>query len=63
MKTPTVQNRALIRADPEFSGLHNKKNVKSYDLTFNICCTSRTHIRTFSAFTASPKATVSVPSL
>ncbi len=33
-KTPTVQT-------PIFRGYITKKNVKSYDLTFNIWCTSR----------------------
>ena len=43
-KKPTVQKPCIDRADPEFSGLHKKKkkkNAKSYDLTFNIWCTSR----------------------
>ena len=40
-KKPTVQKPCIDRASPEFSGLHNKKNAKSYDLTFNIWCTSR----------------------
>ena len=34
MKTPTVQA-------PIFQGYITKKNAKSYDLTFNIWCTSR----------------------
>ena len=33
-----------------------KKNVKSYDLTFNIWCTSRTHIRTFLCFHGFPES-------
>ena len=33
-----------------------KKNVKSYDLTFNIWCTSRTHIRTFLRFHSFPES-------
>ena len=33
-----------------------KKNVKSYDLTFNIWCTSRTHIRTFLRFHGFPES-------
>ena len=33
-----------------------KKNVKSYDLTFNIRCTSRTHIRTFLCFHGFPES-------
>ena len=55
-KTPTVQKPCIDRANPDFSGLHNKKNVKSYDLTFNIWCTSRTHIRTFLRFHGFPES-------
>ena len=33
-----------------------KKNAKSYDLTFNIWCTSRTHIRTFLCFYDFPES-------
>ena len=33
-----------------------KKNAKSYDLTFNIWCTSRTHIRTFLCFHGFPES-------
>ena len=33
-----------------------KKNVKSYDLTLNIWCTSRTHIRTFLRFHSFPES-------
>ena len=40
-KTPTVQNRALTVQTPIFRGYITKKNAKSYDLTFNIWCTSR----------------------
>ena len=40
-KKPTVQKPCIDRADPDFSGLHNEKDVKSYDLTFKIWCTSR----------------------
>ena len=40
-KITTVQKPCIDRAIPDFSGLHNKKNAKSYDLTFNIWCTSR----------------------
>ena len=35
-KKPTVQNRALTVQTPIFRGYIAKKNVKSYDLTFNI---------------------------
>ena len=56
MKKPTVQKPCIDRASPEFSGLHNKKNAKSYDLTFNIWCTSRTHIRTFLCFHGFPES-------
>ena len=33
-----------------------KKNAKSYDLTFKIWCTSRTHIRTFLCFHGFPES-------
>ena len=33
-----------------------KKNVKSYDFTFKIWCTSRTHIRTFLRFHGFPES-------
>ena len=41
---------------PIFRGYITKKNVKSYDLTFNIWCTSRTHIRTFLRFHGFPES-------
>ena len=41
---------------PIFRGYITKKNVKSYDLTFNIWCTSRTHIRTFLCFHGFPES-------
>ena len=41
---------------PIFRGYITKKNVKSYDLTFNIWCTSRTHIRTFLRFHSFPES-------
>ena len=41
---------------PIFRGYITKKNVKSYDLTLNIWCTSRTHIRTFLCFYGFPKS-------
>ena len=41
---------------PIFWGYITKKNVKSYDLTFNIWCTSRTHIRTFLRFHGFPES-------
>ena len=41
---------------PIFRGYITKKNVKSYDLTFNIWCTSRTHIRTFLCFYGFPES-------
>ena len=41
---------------PNFRGYITKKNVKSYDLTFNIWCTSRTHIRTFLCFHGFPES-------
>lgn len=41
---------------PIFRGYITKKNAKSYDLTFNIWCTSRTHIRTFLRFHSFPES-------
>ena len=41
---------------PIFRGYITKKNAKSYDLTFNIWCTSRTHIRTFLRFHGFPES-------
>ena len=41
---------------PIFWGYITKKNAKSYDLTFNIWCTSRTHIRTFLRFHSFPES-------
>ena len=41
---------------PIFRGYITKKNAKSYDLTFNIWCTSRTHIRTFLRFYGFPES-------
>ena len=41
---------------PIFWGYMTKKNAKSYDLTFNIWCTSRTHIRTFLRFHSFPES-------
>ena len=41
---------------PIFRGYITKKNVKSYDFTFNIWCTSRTHIRTFLRFHGFPES-------
>ena len=41
---------------PIFRGYIIKKNAKSYDLTFNIWCTSRTHIRTFLRFHGFPES-------
>ena len=41
---------------PNFRGYITKKNVKSYDLTFKIWCTSRTHIRTFLRFHSFPES-------
>ena len=41
---------------PIFRGYITKKSVKSYDLTLNIWCTSRTHIRTFLCFYGFPKS-------
>ncbi len=59
-KTPTVQkpciDRALTVQAPIFRGYITKKSVKSYDLTLNIWCTSRTHIRTFLCFYGFPKS-------
>ena len=39
-----------------FRGYITKKNAKSYDLTFNVWCTSRTHIRTFLCFHGFPES-------
>ena len=41
---------------PNFRGYITKKNAKSYDLAFNIWCTSRTHIRTFLCFHGFPES-------
>ena len=41
---------------PIFWGYITKKNAKSYYLTFNIWCTSRTHIRTFFRFGRFPES-------
>ena len=41
---------------PIFRGYITKKNAKSYDLTFNIWCTLRTHIRTFLRFHGFPES-------
>ena len=41
---------------PIFRGYITKKNAKSYDLTFNVWCTSRTHIRTFLCFHGFPES-------
>ena len=41
---------------PNFRGYITKKNAKSYDLTFKIWCTSRTHIRTFLCFHGFPES-------
>ena len=41
---------------PIFRGYITKKNAKSYDLTFKIWCTSRTHIRTFLRFHGFPES-------
>ena len=41
---------------PIFRGYITKKNAKSYDLTFNIWCTSCTHIRTFLRFHGFPES-------
>ena len=41
---------------PNFRGYITKKNAKSYDLTFKIWCTSRTHIRTFLRFHGFPES-------
>ena len=41
---------------PISRGYITKKNAKSYDLTFNIWCTSRTHIRTFLRFHGFPES-------
>lgn len=38
------------------SCIKKKKNVKSYDFTLNIWCTSRTHIRTFLRFHGFPES-------
>ena len=40
-KSRPCKNRALTVQTPIFRGYITKKNVKSYDLTFNIWCTSR----------------------
>ena len=41
---------------PNFRGYITKKNAKSFDLTFKIWCTSRTHIRTFLRFHGFPES-------
>ena len=40
-KSRPCKNRALTVQTPIFRGYITKKNAKSYDLTFNIWCTSR----------------------
>ena len=40
-KRRPCKNRALTVQTPNFRGYITKKNAKSYDLTFNIWCTSR----------------------
>ena len=62
-KKPTVQKPCIDRVSPEFSGLHSKK-TPNLTIWRSISGTPRALIsELFSAFTASPKATVSVPSL
>jgi hypothetical protein len=63
-KKPTVQKPCIDRASPEFSGLHNKKRTPNLTILRSKFGAPRALIsELFSAFTASPKATVSVPSL
>ena len=62
-KKPIVQKPCIDRTSPDFSGLHNKKAMKSFDFTAFSGAPRALISELFSAFTASPKATVSVPSL